>query len=367
MPSVTNYNPHLPTDMKNSEYNLVTLEELEALYEKAEGLRKDIKMPVSVMNTALEKHLFAERMLQMDFNDDNWTCTFPNDIIEYAKLWMRPLVWTDPFNFKDLLIEGRVAVEELYPDIDDRYIKIRDIVDNVYKQAILMFADTPSVNEFNDAENGIIKGMHNWHIITKDYKSLLDKILVGEFNDDEDEDEEDALKYYDSFRLQCNLTLIAEERSPKRAAELLHMLRDEWPKIKRWKIGLDTMTEEEIAEFEQELMNGFNVLLDEWENDQPTAAQKTIKSQNQQPFKYIHYSVTDEQEREHVHKEICNIVQLPKMSQVCNELCTMMKNQRILSSIDRTCMLEELRRLGLPDANTPGFSDQNFYSYYHTK
>ena len=70
MPSVTNYNPHLPTDMKNIEYNLVTLEELEALYEKAEGLRKDIKMPVSVMNTALEKHLFAERMLQMDFNDE---------------------------------------------------------------------------------------------------------------------------------------------------------------------------------------------------------------------------------------------------------------------------------------------------------
>ena len=345
---------------------LVTLEELEALYEKAEGLRKDIKMPVSVMRTALEKHLFAERLLQTDYNDDNWECSFPDEIIEYAKLWMKPLVWTNPLNFKDLLIDGRVAVEELYPDLDNRYFTIRDNVEKVYEQAILAFADNPSVNKYSELDYGIVKGMHNWHLITKDYKSLLDNILIGNIDDDEEENEE--LKDYNSYRLQCNLTLIAEKRGGKRAAELLLMLRDEWPKIKRWKIGFDAMTEEEIAEFEEELMNGFNVLLEEWENDQvPASPKQTAANSQDEPFKYIHYSVVDEQEKDIISKQICNIVRYPKMSQVCDALCALMKKEKVLTTIDRTCMLEELRRLGLPDANTPGFSDQNFYSYYHTK
>ena len=348
------------------EYNLVTLEELEALYEKAEGLRKDIKMPVSVMRTALEKHLFAERLLQKDYDEIvcSKECSFPHELIDYAKLWMRPLVWKDPLRFKKMLIDGRVAIEELYHDIDDRYLKIRDIVYEVYDQAILGFADNPSVNKVNELEYGIVKGLHNWYLITKDYRNLLENILIG---GDEDEDDGD-LKDYDSFRLQCNLTLIAEKRSPKRAAELLRMLQAEWPKIKRWQIGFEEMNEEEIAAFEEELFHGFDVLLEEWESDQaPSSPKQTAANSQDEPFKYIHYSVVDEKEREYVNKEICNIVQLPKMSQVCDALCAMMKSQKILTTIDRTCMLEELRRLGLPDANTPGFSDQNFYSYYHTK
>lgn len=352
--------------MKNIEYNLVTLEELEALYEKAEGLRKDIKMPVSVMNTALEKHLFAERMLQMDYNDDNWKCIFPNEIIEYAKLWMRPLVWTNPLRIKKMLIDGRVAVERTYRNLDERYFKIRDIVHSVYELAILTFADNPSVNEINELEYGIVKGMHNWYLITKDYKTLLENILVGEFNDDEDEDEEDALKDYDSFLLQCNLTRIAEKRSPKRAAELLHMLRDEWPLIKQWKIGFDTMTEEEIAAFEQELFHGFDVLLEEWENNQslPMIENTTINNQDEELFKYIYFNITDEKERLRIHKAVCNIVKLPQLKLVCESLKELMKEKKIHSSVDPKKMLAELRRLGLPDANTPGFSDQNFYSQF---
>ena len=354
--------------MKNKEYNLVTLEELEALYEKAEGLRKDLPMVLSLRRSALEKHLIAERLLQKDYDEVDWLkeCSFPHDIMDYARLWMNPLVWKDPFKFKKLLIDGRIAIEEPYSNFDDRYIKISDIVDEVYEQAILAFADNPSVNDKNYLDYGVIKGMHNWYIIARDYKTLLDNILGGEIDDFAEDEKE--LKDYDSDRLQYNLALVADKRGGKRAAELLHMLRDEWPKIKRWKIGFDAMTEEEIAEYEEELMNGFNVLLEEWESDQaPSSPKQTAANSQDEPFKYIHYSVVDEKEREYVNKEICNIVQLPKMSQVCDALCSMMKSQKILTTIDRTCMLEELRRLGLPDANTPGFSDQNFYSYYHTK
>ena len=84
-------------------------------------------------------------------------------------------------------------------------------------------------------------------------------------------------------------------------------------------------------------------------------------------FKYIHYSITSESERLDIHRQICNIVRFPKMQLVCGALLVLMKSQKILTTIDQSAMLTELRRLGLPSATTPGFSDQNFFSYYRTK
>lgn len=81
-------------------------------------------------------------------------------------------------------------------------------------------------------------------------------------------------------------------------------------------------------------------------------------------FKHIHYNVTDTAERIRVHKAICNIVRFPKMQQVIDALKEMMGHERILRTVKQESMLSELRRLGLPDGNTPGFSDHNFFSAY---
>ena len=83
-------------------------------------------------------------------------------------------------------------------------------------------------------------------------------------------------------------------------------------------------------------------------------------------FKYIHYKITEESEQLKVHKMVCNIVRLPKMQQVCDALVELMRQEQILSTIDQTAMLTELRRLGLP-SDLKGFSDKNFYSFYRTK
>ena len=83
-------------------------------------------------------------------------------------------------------------------------------------------------------------------------------------------------------------------------------------------------------------------------------------------FKYIHYKITEENEQLKVHKMVCNIVRLPKMQQVCDALVELMRQEQILSTIDQTAMLTELRRLGLP-SDLKGFSDKNFYSFYRTK
>lgn len=81
-------------------------------------------------------------------------------------------------------------------------------------------------------------------------------------------------------------------------------------------------------------------------------------------FKYIHYYIEDEKERMRVHKAICHIVKLPKMQQVIDALKELMDNKHIMRTIKQEAMLAELRRLGLPDGSTTGFSDNNFFSAY---
>ena len=81
-------------------------------------------------------------------------------------------------------------------------------------------------------------------------------------------------------------------------------------------------------------------------------------------FKYIHVSVTADNERAEIHRMVCNIVHLPKMQLVCEELYKLMKNHKVLCTINPESMLSELRRLGLPTADINGFSDKNFYHYY---
>lgn len=104
---------------------------------------------------------------------------------------------------------------------------------------------------------------------------------------------------------------------------------------------------------------------DESEQQSPSEqTEHTIERiQEEKLFKYIHYSIIDNDERLRIHKSVCNIVRLPKMQQICGALKELIKEKKVLSTIDQGAMLTELRRLGMP-ADQPGFSDQNFYSYY---
>ena len=90
----------------------------------------------------------------------------------------------------------------------------------------------------------------------------------------------------------------------------------------------------------------------------PTSAPK------EELFKYIHYDIDEDKERIRVHKAICHIVGLPKMQQIIDALKELMDEKRIMRTIKQDAMLAELRRLGLPDGSTTGFSDNNFFSAY---
>lgn len=251
------------TEMKNKEYNLVTLEELEALYEKADGRRKDLPMKLSSGHTLLEKHLIAERLLQMNYEKVEWLniCKSLADICGYAHLWAHPLAWQDPYLYPDCVIDGRLA-KEVFDDT--RYPDIIDIVNYIYDQIVLNYADNPIVMNEDALEAGFAKGMHDWSTLTWGLRSILDD---GEFIKESWDSNGVYIKDYDFICLRHNLTVIAEQSSPKRAAELLRMLQDEWPKIKKWKTGLETMKEEDIEDFEYGLFNKFDDLLAAGEND----------------------------------------------------------------------------------------------------
>jgi len=344
------------------DYNLVTLEELEALYEQAEDLNKDLPMVLSKSQTLLEQHLIAERLLHKDYHEIDWLkiCKSLREIFDYADLWMHPLEWQDPSLYPDSDGDARL-VKEVF--MDERFPDVCEIVDYIYEQFVLDFADNPIKIKEDVLEAGLVRGMHEWSRLTWNVKSFWDDGLLA---DDSIDIEKTKSKYYDFIRLRYNLTLIAEKRSPKRAAELLRMLQKEWSMIKQWKTGFNAMTEEDLAMFEDALKNRFNDLLKAWDNNQLTPQQIALNNRNE-PFKYIHYSVVDDKEKDFISKQICNIVSYPKMSQVCDALFELIKDKKILSTIERNCMYEELRRFGLPDSNTQGFSDKNFYSYYHTK
>lgn len=89
--------------------------------------------------------------------------------------------------------------------------------------------------------------------------------------------------------------------------------------------------------------------------------------QDNQLFKYIYHNIINDEERLNIHKAICNAVRIPQMTLVCQALKELMDGKKIYSKVDPQKMLVELRRLGLPDGNTKGFSDQNFYSAYPGK
>ncbi len=215
----------------------------------------------------LYQHIAAEQLLQApDYHKINWRKAFVGNsfaTIKLLDLCMNPLVWVNASKFNEIVIEGRVAEE----DYDaTRYLEKHELFGFIYKQEVLRFADElPSCFE-DSLELGYTKGMHYWDYITLDDSEHYRKVLNGaqaDFN------EWQKAKAYNLGRLRDNLTYIAKKRGGDRAAMILHMLQEEWPKIKLWKTHFENMTEDDIRQFEYGIFHAFDDLLEEW-GDNPT-------------------------------------------------------------------------------------------------
>ena len=307
--------------MEDKKY--VTLEELEELFAKEasksasnfppapEGFKWGPVEP-TMFGSTIGRHLYAERLLQRDYREVDWSiqCPFPTLILDFVKIWMHPLVWQDASKYKDLVIDGRVAIEEYD---DERLYEINEIVNYIYVQDILAYADEPVDFEEDLPEIGFPKGMHDWSPLTWDVKSYLDKVLLGESYDEKEMDK----KYYNFIRLRYNLNIIAKHRGGKRAAELLKMLQNEWAQIKLWKTGFKWMEENDISEFERMLFQGFDDVLEEWEKDKVEEAKKTSAVKPDGSF----FAVSERMTYEMCEKELIRAINGAKnKSAACREI-----------------------------------------------
>ena len=191
--------------------------------------------------------------------------------------------------------------------------------------------------------------------------------------DNRDPDFEEGVTLYDRF-LRSAETRFKEEDflidTHKQLQELIALNEQKDQEIATLKYTITTMEEKYTQINIGTQTNIGTQIINYWSssttaNPQETTPEPSSVQPQMDLFKYIHVAVTDDKEREQIHKMVANIVRLPKMQQVCDELYKLMKDRKVLCSINPDSMLAELRRLGLPNADQPGFSDANFFHYYH--
>ena len=281
---------------KDEELGLVTLEEMYNCFKSDEykEFREDFDVSFVVDENGEEsvsyiyawdlpetspflyRHIVAEQLFRTDYRHVNWEymSAFSEDTFYgLMDLMLNPLVWQDKRLYYDSLIEGRIAKEEFDRS---RLHRVWEIMYYIREEGILNFADNPYVFDEDLIGANYIKGMHNWGVITTDYERIMMNIYQGARFTYSDLSKN---KYYDIKQLRTSILKIAEKRGGKRAAEILNTLQKEWPKIKRWKTHFECMTNDDISQFEDILMNGFETELEEWEagNDAPKEQPKTIK------------------------------------------------------------------------------------------
>ena len=281
---------------KDEELGLVTLEEMYNCFKSDEykEFREDFDVSFVVDENGKEsvsyiyawdlpenspllyRHIVAEQLFRTDYRLVNWeymSAFSEATFYGLMDLMLNPLVWQDKRLYYDSLIEGRIAKEEFDRS---RLHRVWEIMYYIREEGILNFADNPYVFDEDLIGANYIKGMHDWGVITTDYGEIMKNIYQGARFTYSDLSKN---KYYDIKKLRTSILKIAEERGGKRAAEILNTLQKEWPKIKRWKTHFESMTNDDISQFEDILMNGFETELEEWEagNDAPKEQPKTVK------------------------------------------------------------------------------------------
>lgn len=102
----------------------------------------------------------------------------------------------------------------------------------------------------------------------------------------------------------------------------------------------------------------------EAEDVEPIQAEP-VQSPSGELFKYIHPSVTDDNERLQIHREVANLVQTLSLPDICKYLWEMKTNNRVYLNVRPEAMFSELHRMGMPDETNQGFSKKNFMNYFN--
>ena len=214
-------------------------------------------------HTLLYRHIVAEQLFHGDLSKIDWEGEYYDNTYKLASLftlWLNPLRWEKPTRLTDVVVEGRVAVEDFDTTREKRVV---DVYKYISKMFALKFADNPEEFPTDDPFDGEYAGIHNWSRIADGNSWEIQSILEGGRSTRDDIRRSPS---YHAATLRRNLAIIAEYRGGKRAAELLRMLQQEWPTIKVYKVNMTYMRTEHIQQFETALYKGFDDLLVKWED-----------------------------------------------------------------------------------------------------
>lgn len=100
-------------------------------------------------------------------------------------------------------------------------------------------------------------------------------------------------------------------------------------------------------------------------NDVAEVVSDTDEIPDEELFKYIHPSITAEDEKRQIHLEIRNLVQHLPLPEICKYLRQMYKQKRVYLNVKSESMFDELHRMGMPDESNQGFSQKNFLNYFN--
>ena len=90
-----------------------------------------------------------------------------------------------------------------------------------------------------------------------------------------------------------------------------------------------------------------------------------VPQPDEELFRFIHPSVTDEKERIKIHQEVKNLVRGYPIPEIFKHLNTMAEKERIYyKTINHATFREELERLGLPDDSQPNYSAKTFDKHF---
>lgn len=262
--------------------------------EPEQGLESEQDFPI-VENWLFEdnipllyRHLCAELMLadsESEERNEQPAAYNPRYLIRLTELLMHPLVWMNEIR-DDIVVDGRWAQEQYSPE---RANEVKKYIQLLTNQSLEYFAlDLPCLIE-DDRVLGYKHGEVFWPILTADYEPLISKAFGGEHIDEE---EFKHVTTFDKYVLERQLDYIAQTYDGSAALFILRLLQNDWKRLKTWGSGMKNMTDKQIQEFEQVLLNGFDEKIVEWEKmptppiSQPKEAPKqnpTIAPKEDQP------------------------------------------------------------------------------------
>lgn len=221
----------------------------------------------------LQAHLLVEQCLE-HFDELDWeriTNGYELSVVSRIEhLMENPLVWVDEMPdelAEKFVVTGRVAVEKSSEE-RSTCLPYCDFFVTMRKERLKWFANqlpTPKDIYPDYSYHNVPKDMILWGVIlTDDFEFRL-----WEINDFEKKDrlmDREYWPYCNPQHFRRELERIYDQFGAQKAALIVRLLREDWQDIKVLKLfGIDTLTLEQIEEFQQCLFEGMDRNLRRWD------------------------------------------------------------------------------------------------------